>query len=116
MKSGTLSHKTPALISTILTIVLLVLFAVLSILTQMLALNGASERQGITAMGISLACQGVGVILAGILSWRLTHIAMRKFNWSGILAVAVSVTAGVLFGAAVSFLSVIISIPLAGIR
>ena len=108
--------KTPAIISTIVTILLLLVFAVLSVLAQMLALNGASERQGMTAMGISLGCQGMGVILAGILSWRLTYLAIQKFNWNRILAVAVSVIAGVIFGAAISFLSIIISIPLAGIR
>ena len=109
-------NKTPAIISTVLTILLLIVFGVLSIFAQMLALNGVGERQGMTAMGISFACQSVGVILAGILSWRLTNLVINKFDWNRMLAVAVSVIAGVIFGAAVSFLSIIISIPLAGIR
>jgi len=111
-----MSSKTPALISVILTVILLVLFGVLSIFTQMIALNGASERQGLTAMGISLVCQGVGTILAGVFAWWLTNLVVTKFEWNKILAVAVAVIAATLFGGFVSFLSIIFAIPLAGIR
>ena len=109
-------NKTPAIIASILTIVLLLIFAVLSVFTQMIALNGVSESQGMTAMGISLVCQGVGVILVGVLAGWLTNFVITKFNWNKILAVIVAVIAGVLFGGAISFVSTIISIPLAGIR
>ena len=109
-------NKTPAIISAISTIVLIVLFAVLSVFTQMLALNGVSERQGMTAMGISLVCQGVGLILAGLFAGWITNLVIAKFNWNKILAVTVAVIAGVLIGGTISFVSTIISIPLAGIR
>ncbi len=111
-----MSNKTPAIISAISTIVLIVLFAVLSVFTQMLALNGVSERQGMTAMGISLVCQGVGLILAGLFAGWITNLVIAKFNWNKILAVIVAVIAGVLIGGTISFVSTIISIPLAGIR
>ena len=111
-----MSNKTPAIISAILTIVLLILFAVLSFFTQMIALNGVSESQGTTAMGISLVCQGVGVILAGLLAGWLANFVITKFNWNKILAVMIAVIAGVLIGGTISFFSTIISIPLAGIR
>ena len=49
-----MTNKSPATISAILTVLILVLLAILFALLQMVALNGASERQGLTAMGISL--------------------------------------------------------------
>jgi hypothetical protein len=109
-------NKTPAVISVILTILLLIVFAIVSVLFEMLALNGASERQGMTAMGISLLCQGVGAVLLGIFAWWLTNLLISKFNWNKIIAVVVTVFLGTTIGTGISFLSLIISIPIAGIR
>jgi len=109
-------NKTPAVISVILTILLLIVFAIVSVLFEMLALNGASERQGMTAMGISLLCQGVGAVLLGIFAWWLTSLLISKFNWNKIIAVVVTVFLGTTIGTGISFLSLIISIPIAGIR
>lgn len=111
-----MANKTPAIISAVLTILLLILFAVLSIFTQMIALNGVSESQGMTAMGISLVCQGVGVILAGMFAGWLTNRVITKFDWNKILAVIVAVITGIMIGGTISFVSTILSIPLAGIR
>ena len=108
--------KTPAIISSILTIVLLIMFAILSVFTQMIALNGVSESQGMTAMGISLVCQGVGVILVGALAGWLTHVVINKFNWNKVLAVFIAVIVGTLLGVGISLFATIISIPLAGVR
>jgi hypothetical protein len=110
-----MTNKTAVIISSILTIVLLILFAVLSVFTEMIALNGVSESQGMTAMGISLVCQGIGVILVGLLAGWLTNLVISKFNWNKVLAVTAAVTIGVLFGGAIFFVSFLISIPLAGI-
>ena len=109
-------NKTPAIISAVLTVILLIIFGALSVLTQMLVLNGANESQGITAMGVSLVCQGAGAILAAAFAAWLTNLVTTKFNWNSILAVAIAVIAGALLGALISFLSIIISIPLAGVR
>ena len=109
-------NKTPAIISAVLTIILLIIFGVLSVLTQMLVLNGASESQGMTAMGVSLVCQGAGLILAAAFAAWFANLVITKFNWNNILAVVVAVITGMLLGALISFLSIIISIPLAGIR
>ena len=109
-------NKAPAIISSILTIILLIIFAVLSVFTQMIALNGVSESQGTTAMGLSLICQGVGVILVGIFAGWMTNLVINKFNWNKVLAVIVAVIVGSISGGAISFVSFIISIPLAGIR
>ena len=108
--------KTPSIVSAALTVLLLIGLAAFSLFFEMVALNGASERQGMTAMGISLACQGVGVILMGFLAAWGTQLMISRFNWNKILAVAVAVLASILIGGAMSFVALIISIPIAGIR
>ena len=108
--------KSPATISVVLTVLLLIFVAVVSLLLQMVALGGASERQGVTAMGISLGCQGVLVILLGIFAARATRFLIARVNWNSILAVATTVLIATVIGGAISFLSMIISIPIAGIR
>jgi hypothetical protein len=110
-----MTNKTPAIISAVLTIVLLVLIAVLSVFMQMIALNGVSERQGATAMGISLVCQGAGLILVSLIAGWLTNLGITKFNWNKVLAVIIAVIVGVLLGGTISILSFFLSIPLAGI-
>jgi hypothetical protein len=82
----------------------------------MITPNGVSESQGMTAMGISLVCQGIGVILVGLLAGWLTNLVISKFNWNRFLAVVVAVIVGTLLGAGISVFSTITSIPLAGIR
>jgi len=111
-----MSNNTPSILSAILTIVLLIVLAVLSIFTQMIALNSVSEKQGVTAMGISLVFQSVGAILAAVFAWRSTGFVIAKFKWNKILAVAVAVAGGTLLGGLISFISIMIAIPLAGIR
>jgi len=111
-----MNNKTPAVISVVLTTFLLIVFGIVSIVFEMLALNGASESQGTTAMGISLACQGVGAILIGIFVWWLTNLLISKFNWGKVIAVIVTVFLGTVIGTGISFLALIISIPIAGVR
>jgi len=79
-------------------------------------LNGVSERQGVTTMGISLVCQGVVVLLAGLFAGWVSNMIVTKFNWNKILAVVIAVILGTVLGGGVSFLFTLISIPLAGIR
>jgi membrane protease YdiL (CAAX protease family) len=111
-----MQNKRSATVSAILTVVVLILLAVISLLLQMVALNGAGERQGVTAMGISLACQGIVVIVLAILAARVTDFLIRRVSWNSILAVAVTVLVAAMIGGTTSFLSMILSIPIAGIR
>lgn len=111
-----MSTKTPAVISATLTIATLVLLAVIFVLFQMLALNGASEKQGMTAMGVSLGCQSLVIIFLGILAARATDFLIKKVGWDKILAVVVTVIAMTMIGGAISFLVTIVAIPLTGIR
>lgn len=55
MPTGTLS-----IISAVLTVPFLVLPSILFLFVEVIALDGASEKQGDIALGISLVCQGVG--------------------------------------------------------
>ena len=106
--------KTPAMIAAGLTVLPLVIFAVLAF--EMVALNGASERQGLTAMSLSLVCHSAGAILLWLLAWRSTNLMIARIKLNQILAVVFTVMLGFLAASAISFLSVMISIPLAGIR
>lgn len=111
-----MSSKKPATISAVLTVALLILLGILFVLLQMVALNGASERQGFTAMGLSLGCQSLVIILLSILAARATTFLITRVEWNSILAVAVTVLAAAMIGGVIAFLSTIIAIPLAGIR
>ena len=109
-------NKTPATISAALTILLLIFLAVLFLLLQMVALNGFSERQGLTAIGISLACQSLVIIFLAIFAARATEFLVTKVSWNSILAVVTTVLAATMIGGTISFLSSVIAIPVAGIR
>ena len=109
-------NKSPATISAILTVLILVLLAILFLLLQMVALNGASERQGLTAMGIALGCQSLVIILLATLAARATRFLTTKVQWNSILAVVVTVIVAGTIGGLISFLASIVAIPVAGIR
>ena len=111
-----MSNKSPAMISAILTVLILVLLAIVFLLLQMIALNGASERQGLTALGLSLGCQSIVVILLATLAARATKFLIAKAEWNSILAVVVTVLIASVMGGVISFLASIIAIPVAGIR
>ena len=108
--------RTPATVSAILTVLMLILLAGVSLLLQMVVLNGVSERQGGIAMGISLGCQGLVIILLAIFAARATRFLITKANWNSILAVVMTVLVAAVIGGTLSFLSTLISIPIAGIR
>lgn len=108
--------RNPATISAALTVLILVLVAILFTLLQMLALNGASERQGLIAMGISLGCQSLVVILLAALAARATTFLTKTVGWNSILAVFMTVLIAAILGGVIAFLSTILAIPIAGIR
>ncbi len=111
-----MSNKSPAAISAILTVVILVFLAIVFVLLQMIALNGAGERQGLTAMGLSLGCQSILVILLATLAARVTRFLITKVEWNSILAVVITVLVATTIGGVISFLASVIAIPVAGIR
>jgi hypothetical protein len=111
----TMTRRSPATISAVLTVLILVLLAILFLLLQMIALNGAGETQGLTAMGISLGCQSLVIILLATLAARATTFLITRVAWNSILAVVVTVIVAGILGGVISFLASIIAIPVAGI-
>jgi hypothetical protein len=111
-----MSNRPPATISAILTVLILIFLAVVFLLLQMVALNGVNERQGLTAMGLSLGCQSLVIILLAALAARATTFLVTRVEWNAILAVAVTVLAASIIGGVIAFLSSFISIAVTGIR
>jgi hypothetical protein len=104
------------MVAAVSTGIILILLAVLFILLQMVVLNGTGEGQGITAMGISLACQGAVILMAGIFARWLAHFLIARAEWSHNMAIIGAVILAASVGGAMSFLAMILSIPVAGIR
>jgi hypothetical protein len=111
-----MSTKSPATISAILTVLILIFLAIVFLLLQMVALNGVSERQGLTAMGVSLGCQSLVIILLATLAARATGFLVTKVAWNSLLAIGVPVFAASILGGVIAFLSSFISIAVAGMR
>lgn len=109
-----MSNKTSTILAAIITITLLVVSTILFMLVQMLALNGFSERQGTTALGLSLTCQVVSILLAGGLAFGLTRLFVEKWNWNKVGAVALAVVAGMVLGLGLSLVSIFVSMLAAG--
>ncbi len=106
-------NKTPAIISAVITFILLIIIGAILFFGQIVLLNGASERVGSISLVTSLICQGVGNILAVIIAWWLTIRFITKSNWGNVPAVLVSVLAGTLTGSGLTFVAMIASILLA---
>ena len=109
--------KTPIIVSVVLTVILLILVAIVSMLGQIVLLNGViSDRVASTALGVGLGCNGVTILLAALLARWLTKLLLVKFNWHPILAVVIPVGVAVGLGAIFSFLSVMVGTFAAGIH
>lgn len=110
-----MSSRTASIVSASLSLLLLVIFEILAIIFELIALNGATEGQGATALGVSLACLGVGAILLGIVTWKVAALLINRLGLNPILAVLLTVTLGMLIGGAIAILSLFLSISLAGV-
>ncbi len=109
-----MSTKSLSTISVVLTVVFLILFGMILFFSTLLALNGFGDSEGTAAVIITLVCQGGGLILAGVLTGRLTRLFIDKLNWNRVLAVIVSVFAGSALGTVLVFAALFISIFVAG--
>jgi hypothetical protein len=110
-------NKTPITISVILTIILMILVVIVSMLGQIVLLNGViSDRQATTALGVGLGCNGLTVILAAIFVGWMSRLLLVKFNWTPFLSAAISIIAATGLGAVFSFLSIIVGTIAAGIK
>lgn len=105
--------KTPSIVSTVLTVILLLLFGVASMFFLMVALNGFSTSEGGPGLITSLVCNVIGIIISAILAWRLPRWLIGKFNWNSIVAVIVSVLAGFIVGGGLSAVALFIGVIVA---
>lgn len=105
--------NTPSIVSTIITVLLLLLTAALGLFGLVIGLNGYNDSAGGPALAATFACNGIVIILAAILAWRLPKWLVGKFNWNSVLAVIVSVIAGTTAGGILSFISIFVGIFIA---
>jgi hypothetical protein len=109
--------KTPVTVSVTLTIILLILVGFATMFMQIVMLNGVmNEGQATTALGVTLGCQGVVIILGTIFARWLTKILIVRFQWNNALTVIVSVVVASFLGTVISFLSIITGQIAAGIK
>lgn len=111
-----MSRRSASILSVILSLILLLVFAILTVILEMIAMNGATESQGMAALGTSLVCLGAGAILIGLLAWKAAGFFITRLHFNPILAVTLSVTLGMLASGVIAVFSLLISLPLAGIH
>ncbi len=109
--------RLPAILAAIATFLLLLAAGFSFFFVQIIALNGVtSENQAFASLGIGLICQGVSLLLATVFAGWFSHWMISKFNWNKVLAVVLAVISGVMLGSILSFISMVASIPIAGIQ
>ena len=94
----------------------LLLVAVLLLFILMVALNGVSESKGFRIMGFWGFDHLFIMVLAGWAVRKLAGIFLEKWSWSPVLTVAIATLIGAIGGSALSFVSMIATILLAGVR
>ena len=110
-------NKLPATVAAVATFILLLSDGFLFFFVQIIALNGVmSENKAFTALAIGVICQGISMFLAAGLAAWLSNRLIAKFNWNKVPAVLIAVIASVLLGSIISFISTVVSIPIAGIQ
>jgi hypothetical protein len=105
--------KTPLVVSSVFTVILLILFGLVLTFGQLVMLNGFSEREGTASFITAFICQGVGILVCAILAWWLAKLLIRKFNWNKVLSVIISVVATTVLGSGLAFVSLLVSIGVA---
>jgi hypothetical protein len=104
------------ILSRIITLLILLVMGVLSMLIQMIALNGVMDNRAMVAMGILFLSQAVVMVLAWkFVGWAF-QILTTKFNFNYFPATALAVLTTTGLGAALFFVLIIFSILLAGIK
>jgi adenylosuccinate lyase len=109
--------RKPVIVSVLLTIILLVLVAILTMFVQIVLLNGVmNEGQATTALGVTLGCQAVTILLGAILARWSTRLLISRFQLGQILAVLIPVVIMTILGAVTAILSIFTGLIAAGIN
>ena len=112
----TTSSKTPVVVSVILTVILLLLIVALSFFMQLVLMNGVmNSNQANIALGTSLGCQGLEIILGAILAGRLTRLFLTRFNMNKVLAVILAIIPVAILAAVLSFIAIFVGLVAAGL-
>jgi len=117
LAGGSMSKKTPAIISALATFILLAITGFVLFVAQIVVLNGVLDEGKVsTSIGMGVVCQGISLLLASAFAAWFANTLIMKFDWSKAMAVIAAVIVGTLLGASISLISIVISIPMAGIR
>jgi membrane protease YdiL (CAAX protease family) len=112
MTENTVS-KTPAIISIVATVILLLVVGAFVFFIDLIALNGVSESDGGVALATLGVCQSIVLILSAVLTGRFTNFLIFKRGWNNILAVSVSVITVTLIGMIFYFAAILLSVGVA---
>lgn len=112
-----MSSRRPAILSAILTFILLGIIGFLIFAVQIVALNGViDESKVFRSMGVGLFCQGISMVLAAVFAGWFANTLILRYDWNKVGASIAAIILGTLLGAAISLVSTVVSIPLAGIH
>ena len=108
--------KTPVIVSVVLTVILLLLLVAFAFFMQLVLMNGVmSTSKANIALGTSLGCQGLEILLGAILAGRLTHLFITRFNMNKVLAVIVAIIPVAILAAVLSFIAIFVGLVAAGL-
>lgn len=105
--------KTPAIISIVITVILLLLIGAFVFFIDLIALNGFSGSEGGIALATLGICQSVAMILSAVSAGRFTNFLITKRGWNNVLAVAVPVITLTLLGMIFYFAAILLSVGVA---
>jgi hypothetical protein len=109
--------KQPAILSAIITFLLLGFIGFLIFVVQTVALNGViDESKAFQSLGFGLFCQVVSMLFAAVFAGWFTNTLILRYDWNKVGASVAAIILGTLLGAAISLVSTVVSIPLAGIH
>lgn len=101
-----MSIKTSAIISSVITALLVLVIVIIFGFGGIVLLNGFMDASAAVYTGFT--CLGITLILCPILAGVLVRLFITKFNWNNILSIFISVLVSTLLGAGMGVLSTFI--------
>jgi len=101
-----MSEKTAAIISAIITALLVLMIVIVFGFGGIVLLNGFMDASAAVYTGFT--CLGITLIICPILAWILARTFISRFNWNNILALIISAAISTLLGGGMGFASMVI--------
>jgi len=101
-----MSEKTAAIISAIITALLILMIVIVFGFGGIVLLNGFMDASAAVYTGFT--CLGITLIICPILAWILARTFISRFNWNNILALIISAAISTLLGGGMGFASMVI--------